>query len=686
MQNEQSDWLRVVKTVGRFLAIASMAMVVVLAVSYSITALTQSPERSIKIEQASEAEHWLDPEKMIYDKSMNHLMESLSNNSLRFLIVARDTGMGSMVSLFYAKKTEEQAHKLKIPVNTYNTLEASYLLPKKISFEFATDEFLKKNAGAINRVVEHPQPPIQWGREIWFAFWIGCSFTTVWYVLAPLRRKKHDNDEVLQNGGHSAHSSSSGRAINPSKIQGDMDDLIGLHDIKAEILQIEHMIKNRAVYKAHGIERPFNILMSGPAGTGKTKMASYLAKALKVPMYSMPAGALETGLVGGGSETLNGMYREARQHPMAIVFLDEGQVLLARRGKEIGRKNADDTANTLLAILDGTNTVGQSQVITIVASNFNDATIEMDDAMLRRFPLKVDFRLPNLEERRDILKFYLDKKEKQCINWSKINLNYLADITAGMSPALLNGVTDKASFISIQEEIPIDTHVLFRAFERCSVGLTDRAQTAGRTEERKRVAIHELGHFFMQIHPLISAGSSWASIKEKARLLKISTESVAKVGALGYVLSSQDEVGLKTLTQLEQEVIELYGGAAAEQIFYGERNISIGSSNDFEKATKILDTMVNQLSMYRKAKLNYSLLKGGSGRENLEEIEGKSTELYQSALEGIGVYQSQIKQLAELLMECYVMTKDEVFDWLESCSELKGKALDPQLALAETPL
>jgi cell division protease FtsH len=299
----------------------------------------------------------------------------------------------------------------------------------------------------------------------------------------------------------------------------------------------------------------------------------------------------------------------------------------------------------------------------------------MDEAMLRRFSVKINFRLPNKAERRELLQVFLSKKDEGCVDWTNLNLDYVAEITANLSPALLETVVDRASMIAIQESLVINTDVLFRAFERASIGLTDRATTAEKNKERERVALHELGHFFMQIDPFLRQGMRWKEVKSKASLLKISTESVSKIGALGYVLSAASDVSLRTLEEMEQDVIQLYGGVAAEELFYGARGISTGSQNDIQKVTAMLDLMVNRLSMYSRSKLDYTQLKReGSAEEALKQVEAKADELYTRTLEAIKDYQPLIEALKDTLLERYVLSKDEVFALLEKLAQPQLKA------------
>jgi cell division protease FtsH len=287
----------------------------------------------------------------------------------------------------------------------------------------------------------------------------------------------------------------------------------------------------------------------------------------------------------------------------------------------------------------------------------------MDEAMLRRFSVKINFRLPNKTERRELLRSFLARKANGCVDWEDLNLDHVAEITANLSPAVLQTVVERASMLAIQEKCIINTDLMFRAFERATIGLTDRATTAEKTRQRERVALHELGHFFMQIDPWLRQGLSLAEVKERSPLLKISTESVSKLGALGYVLSASDDVALRTLEELERDVIQLYGGVAAEELFYGARGISVGSQNDIEKATSMLDLMVNKLSMYSRSKIDHSQFKDHEA--DLGQVEAKADELYSYTLTAIADYRDQITELKGILMDQYVLSKDAIFALLE---------------------
>jgi len=565
---------------------------------------------------------------------------------LDYLLVAKP--LSDSPRYVYKFKDAPQLHVVKVPSTSHLSLEREVLLKNAIPYSIAKDDFLNTHKAVMEEEGE------------------GFASNAIEFL------KRHALDLTVlvailyfmkfgipgMNGG--------AQMIAPDKLKGSMDDLIGMEDIKQEVLHLEDMIRNRDLYQEHNIDKPFNVMLTGPAGTGKTKLVGYLAKRLNIPLIQASGSALESGYVGGGSKALNALYRKACAKGKCIIFLDEGQSLFMPRGRS-EKKWEDDTANTLLGLLDGVKSDKGQGVIWVIASNFDDASTEMDEAMLRRFSVKINFRLPNKNERRELLRSFLAKKKDGLVDWNNLDLDQVAEITQNLSPALLETVVERASMLSIQEKAIIDTDLLFRAYERATIGLTDRATTAEKHKQRERIAVHELGHFFMQIDPYLRAGMSLAEVKEKSHLLKISTEAVSKIGALGYVLQSGEDMSLRTLEELERDVVGLYGGVAAEELFYGARGISVGSQNDIEKITKMLNLMVGRLSMYSRAKIDYSqLANDASGEHTLRQVEEKSDELYSYTLDAIRDYRDVIVAIKDTLLDQYVLSKDAVFALLEA--------------------
>lgn len=582
---------------------------------------------------------------VVYSQDVS-LITSLPEQRARldYLLIAQPTSESPRYVIKY--KDQGKMLSVKVPNSTHVNLEREVLLRNGIPYAIAQPDWLMANPQVLQDEAAE--------EGFWAAtggFLARNAIGILLLVLMVVMLKKS-----LPGMG------SSTSVIKPEKLKGSMDDLVGMEDIKREVAHLEAMIENRELYKSHNIDKPFNVMLTGPAGTGKTKLAGYLAKKLNIPLIQASGSGLESGLVGGGSKALNAIYKKAAAQGRCLIFLDEAQSLFMPRGRG-ERKWDDDTANTLLGLLDGIKSDEGSGVIWVVASNFDDANSEMDEAMLRRFAVKINFRLPNKAERRELLSVFLRRKEAHVVDWEQLNLDYVAEITANLSPALLETVVDRASMIAIEEKTRIDTTLLFRAFERSAIGLTDRAASAEKDKQRERVALHELGHFFMQIDPLLKQGLPLDEVKQKSPLLKISTESVSKLGALGYVLSATPDAGLQTLEELEQDVMQLYGGVAAEELFYGARGISVGSQNDIQKVTARLELMVNQLSMYSRSKLDYRQLKrDGAHDDSLRAVEAKADELYSQTLAAMAAYRGWMEQLKSTLMERYVLSKDEVFE------------------------
>jgi len=455
--------------------------------------------------------------------------------------------------------------------------------------------------------------------------------------------------------------------IDPKNLDDSLDDLVGLKDVKAELLQLEEMIKNRKLYREYAVDKPFNVMLTGPAGVGKTKIARCLAKRLNIPMFYASAASLQSGYVGGGPRSLKKLAKMASKHKRAIIFLDEAESILQSRAGNGLQNYEKDTINTLLSLLDGVKSKDR-EVIWLVASNMDEHKMSMDEAMLRRFQLKVAFRLPNLEERKEILSRLVGKLESDKLA-DDIDLTHVAGVTAGMSPAILETLVSRASLMAVQAKDKVTQDRLLNAFERVAVGLTDRATTAKMDEKRRVVAIHEAGHFLMQVHSaLVKKKGNLATLGEALPVIKISTESVSKLGALGFVLSKSEDAPLMTRNEYEAEVLHLYGGMANEELYHGVDGVTAGAHNDIEKVTEILTLMIRDVGFYQSAKLNYGILaKSGLESDSLRpSIEGLSSRLYREAVGVLSSFRPLTDTMVNALMNDYVLTIEQAIPLVEA--------------------
>ncbi|MBK6009141.1 AAA family ATPase [Ramlibacter ginsenosidimutans] len=442
------------------------------------------------------------------------------------------------------------------------------------------------------------------------------------------------------------------RFIEPSQVHGSIEDLVGMDDIKSEVRQIKDQYERRAEYAEYGINKPFNVMFSGPAGTGKTKLASYLAKELGLPILFHSAANLETGYVAGGSNTLARIASMAKRRRRCIVFLDEAQDLFMKRGGH--RKFDDDTQNMLLAILDGVRTKSDAEIIWIVASNFNSESMPMDEAMLRRFQMKVDFRLPNKEERCAIIEHYLQERSEKVA--PDLDLRHMVEITEGRSPADLETIVTQAGITAVQAGILIDADTLMQAAERVLVGNVNANTTKERERDRRIIAVHEWGHFLVDFElERKRAGSDWEKILAEMKTIKISLKANPRNNALGFVFHKQGSNLLKTKADIEHDVRVLLGGMANEELFFGEEGTTNGAHNDITRVTKLLHHAVAEMGMYRKTRLNFGALNDSGSRTVDEEtrsiMEMQSERLYGETKATLSRLKPLTEHLAGKLME-----------------------------------
>jgi len=447
--------------------------------------------------------------------------------------------------------------------------------------------------------------------------------------------------------------------IFPDEIKGDLNDLIGLKEIKQNIQSIKYMLKTT--------NKSLNIMFSGPPGTGKTKMASYISKELNIPMI-IGTGNVETGYVAGGANTIKSLFKSAYFiaslfNNKCLVFLDEAQILLKERNSNYNNSSKwdDDTTNELLSNLDGINTKNDKQIIFIMASNFDETNMKIDEAVERRFQQKIYFRLPIFNERKELFELYLKKEN---ININKIDINYLAEITQNFSPAKIETII-KECLLQNNYNKSITTEKLIKTFEIITLGHITKDITKDKEKERKIITIHELGHFICYLDLLAQEyKGDLNKIIENFKILKISTESIAKYNALGFVINIDKDNNLKTVKELENEIIKLYGGVASEEYFLKDKNITIGSYNDIEKITEILNLLINKLNVYKKSKINFNLLYTNNDL-NIKEMEKKAEELYNKSFEIIKKNKQNILFLKNILLKQWTLNKNELIELIK---------------------
>jgi cell division protease FtsH len=238
--------------------------------------------------------------------------------------------------------------------------------------------------------------------------------------------------------------------------------------------------------------------------------------------------------------------------------------------------------------------------------------------------MKVDFRMPNREERLAIIGHYLSSRAGKVR--PGLDLRHLVEVTEGRSPADLETIVNQAGITAVQAGEMIGADTLMQAAERVLVGNVNIHTTQERERDRRIIAVHEWGHFLVDLeHERKIANGDWERILAEMKTIKISLKANPRTNALGFVFHKQGVNLLKTKADIEHDVRVLLGGMANEELFFGEEGTTNGAHNDITRVTQLLHHAVGEMGMYRKTRLNFgALARDGErgGREVDEETRG----------------------------------------------------------------
>ncbi|MFS0871246.1 AAA family ATPase [Paenibacillus xylanilyticus] len=360
----------------------------------------------------------------------------------------------------------------------------------------------------------------------------------------------------------------------PSKLT--FEEIGGQDSAKQELREaLDFLIRHEEIQK-FGIRPLKGILLTGPPGTGKTLMAKAAAHYTDSVFVAASGSEFVEMYVGVGAGRIRDLFRDARTRAAkenkenAIIFIDEIDVIGGKR--EGGQQREyDQTLNQLLTEMDGIYTSDTPRILVIAATNRKEM---LDSALTRpgRFDRHIQVDLPDKKGRKHILELHAVNKPLL----EGVSLEKTAEESYGFSGAQLESVMNEAAIYAMRDGLlNIEQRHLSMAIDKVMMGeKTDRESSV---EEKKRVAIHELGHAIMA--ELVRPGS-------------VSQVALSPRGqALGYVRHNpQQEQFLYTKRFLEEQIMIALGGAAAEEMYYGGR--STGSRNDFEQATNVVQTMM----------------------------------------------------------------------------------------------
>lgn len=349
-------------------------------------------------------------------------------------------------------------------------------------------------------------------------------------------------------------------------------DIGGQATAKQELLEALDFINQEGAAQQLGIRPLKGILLSGPPGTGKTLLAKAAAAYTDAAFLAAAGSEFIEMYAGVGAQRVRQLFDRARdtarkqKKSKAIVFIDEIDVLGAKRGQNQGHMEYEQTLNQLLVEMDGMSNHDDVRVLLIGATNRPDL---LDPALLRpgRFDRLVRVDLPDREARLQILKLHTRNKPLA----TEVDLERIAADAYGFSGAHLESLCNEAAILAMRESRQELCHRHFvDSIDKVMMG--EKSDRRPGLEEQRRVAVHEAGHAIAAEH--VRAGS-------------VSNVTILSRGnALGYVRQTPgDDSYLQTEGQIREQLWVLLAGAAAEQLLLGSR--STGASGDFQEAVKL---------------------------------------------------------------------------------------------------
>ncbi|MGK3984670.1 ATP-dependent zinc metalloprotease FtsH [Sorangium sp. So ce136] len=358
------------------------------------------------------------------------------------------------------------------------------------------------------------------------------------------------------------------------------DDVAGVDEAEAELVEIVDFLKNPDRYRAIGARIPKGVLLVGPPGTGKTLLAKAIAGEAGVPFFSLSGSEFVEMFVGVGAARMRDLFVQAKERAPCIIFIDELDAIGKSRGGVAALATHDEreqTLNQLLVEMDGFDAAGG--VIIIAATNRPEV---LDPALLRagRFDRQVVVDRPDLKGREDILRVHARRLKLA----EGVDLGLVAQRTSGMVGAdLANAVNEAALAAARRGAALVEQRDFEEAIDRIQLGLKKRGR-AMNEEEKRRVAFHEAGH------ALVALSVAHADPVHRVTIVPRS------IGALGATLQLPTEDRyLMTRDELRDRLCVMLGGRIAEELCCDD--ISTGAQNDLERATETARQMVCRFGM-----------------------------------------------------------------------------------------
>ena len=360
-------------------------------------------------------------------------------------------------------------------------------------------------------------------------------------------------------------------------------DVAGIEGAKLELTEVVDFLKNPDRFTAVGAKIPKGVLLVGPPGTGKTLLAKAVAGEAGTPFFSISGSEFVEMFVGVGASRVRDLFEQAKKNAPCIVFIDEIDAVGRQRGAGLGGGNdeREQTLNQLLTEMDGFE--GNTGIIIVAATNRPDV---LDAALMRpgRFDRQVTVDRPDYSGRLQILGVHARGKTLA----KDVDLDKVARRTPGYTGADLANLLNEAAILAARRELTeVSNDEISDAIERVMAGPEKKDRVM--SERRARlVAYHEAGHALVG-----------ALMPDYDPVQKISIIPRGNAGGLTFFTPSEErmESGLYSRAYLQNQMAVALGGRVAEEIVYGEDEVTTGASNDLQQVASTARQMITRFGM-----------------------------------------------------------------------------------------
>ena len=517
------------------------------------------------------------------------------------------------------------------------------------------ERLLKANVKVSSPVADASQGILEF-----FAIYI-LPLVGIWVVMYLLSRSFSKNA-----GGMMGVGKSNAKVYVEKRTGITFADVAGEDEAKDSLREMVDFLHNPRKYAEIGAKLPKGALLVGPPGTGKTLLAKAVAGEANVPFFSLSGSDFVEMFVGVGASRVRDLFKQAHSMAPCIIFIDEIDAIGKSRDSKYGGGNdeREQTLNQLLAEMDGFDAKSKGVVI-LAATNRPDV---LDKALLRpgRFDRRVIVDRPDLKGRIAILKVH----SKDVLMDDTVDLDAIAMATAGAVGSDLANMINEAAIMAVKAgRKSVGQADLFEAVEVVIAGKEKKDRILGK-EEKCIVAFHEVGH------ALITASMKNADPVQKITIVP------RTMGSLGYTMQlPKEEKFLQSKEELETDIVTFLGGRAAEDVVFN--SVTTGASNDIERATAILRSMITQYGMSDKfGMVGLESIENRylDGRAVLncadetaaridEEVARRMKEYYDRAVNIIKENRDALEKIAEYLIEKETITGKE---FIKMYREIKG--------------